>query len=96
MPGMYFFGFSRYSNCELVSKWNFGIGSGVTYKSIVVPGDSLLLVGIGVGVTLNGTGLATEKTVQVWADLVSLTLLQGVALSASGLEEVGTLLDITY
>lgn len=67
-----------------------------TYKSIVVPLDSLLLVGIGVCVTLNGTGLATEKTVQVWADLVSLTLLQGVALSASGLEEVGTLLDITW
>lgn len=66
-----------------------------TYESIVVPGDSLLLVGIGVRVTLNGSGLATEKTVQVWADLVSLSLLKGVALSASGLEEVGTLLDIT-
>ena len=66
------------------------------YKSVVVPGDSLLLVGIGVRVTLNGSGLATEKTVQVWADLVSLTLLKGVALSASGLEEVGTLLDITW
>lgn len=67
----------------------------MAYKSIVVPGDSLLLVGIGVRVTLNGSGLATEKTVQVWADLVSLSLLKGVALSASGLEEVGTLLDIT-
>ena len=67
-----------------------------TYESIVVPSDSLLLVGIGVRVTLNGSGLATEKTVQVWADLVSLTLLKGVALSASSLEEVGTLLDITW
>lgn len=67
-----------------------------TYESIVVPGDSLLLVRIGVRVTLNGSGLATEKTVQVWADLVSLTLLKGVALSASSLEEVGTLLDITW
>ena len=67
-----------------------------TYKSILVPGDSLLLVGVGVGVALNGTGLATEKTVKVWTDLVTLTLLEGVALSTSGLEEVGTLLSVSY
>ena len=68
----------------------------LTYESVLVPGDSLLLVGVGVGVTLNGTGLTTEKTVKVWTDLVTLTLLESVALSTSGLEEVGTLLSVSY
>lgn len=54
-----------------------------------------MLVGVGVGETLNLTGLAAEETVQSRADLVALTLLQGVALSATGLEEVGTLLGVT-
>lgn len=95
VPGMYFFGFSRYSNCGRVS-----ISSGMVelqgaYESGVVPGDSLLLVGIGVCVALNGTGLAAEETEQVWADLVALSVTEGVALGASGLEEVGTLLGIT-
>lgn len=66
-----------------------------TYQGVVVPGDGLLLVGIGVCVTLNGAGLAAEETVEVWADLVALTLTESVALSASGLEEVGTLLCVS-
>lgn len=56
-----------------------------TYESVVVPLNTGLLVGVGVGVALSGTGLATEKTVQVGADLVGTTSLDGVALSATGL-----------
>jgi hypothetical protein len=41
------------------------------------------------------TSLTTEQPEQVWADLVSLTLTKGVALSASCLEEVGTLLCVS-
>jgi hypothetical protein len=55
-----------------------------------------LLVGIGVLEASDGTSLAPEQTVEVRADLVSLALLEGVALGASGLEEVGTLLSVTY
>lgn len=67
----------------------------VVEQGLLFPGDTLLLVGVGVGETLNLTGLAAEETVQSRADLVALTLLQGVALSATGLEEVGTLLGVT-
>lgn len=67
----------------------------MTYQSALVPGDTLLLVGVGVGEALDLTGLSAEETVQRGADLVALTLLQGVALGASGLEEVGTLLGVT-
>jgi hypothetical protein len=66
----------------------------VLEEGVLVPGDALLLVGVGVGVALNLTGLAAEKAVEHGADLVALTLLQGVALRAAGLEEVGTLLSI--
>ena len=66
-----------------------------TYQSVVVPFDSLGLVGIRVRVALDGTSVAAEKTVKVRTDLVSLALAQGVALSTSGLEEVGTLLCVT-
>jgi hypothetical protein len=34
--------------------------------------------------------------VEIRPDLVSLSLFEGVALGASGLEEVGTLLSVTY
>ena len=47
--------------------------------------DSLVLVGVGVRETGNLTGLAAEEAVEVGADLVALTLLQVVALSATGL-----------
>lgn len=66
----------------------------VLEESLVVPLDALLLVGIGVGVTIDGTGLSAEEAVQSRADLVAAVLLNGVALSTSGLEEVGTLLSV--
>lgn len=67
-----------------------------TYQGILGPRDTLLLVGIGIRETFHGAGLATEQTVQVGADLVALGLNDGVALKASRLEEVGTLLVITW
>jgi hypothetical protein len=39
--------------------------------------------------------VTTEEAVEVRTDLVALTLTKSVALSASGLEEVGTLLCVT-
>jgi hypothetical protein len=39
--------------------------------------------------------VTTEKAVEIGADLVALTLTESVALSASGLEKVGTLLCVT-
>jgi hypothetical protein len=57
-----------------------------TYKSVFVPLNTGLLVGVGVGVTLGRTGLTAEKTVQVGADLVGTASLDGVALGATGLE----------
>jgi hypothetical protein len=66
----------------------------VVEQRLLVPGDALLLVGISVGKALNLTTLAAKETVQLRADLVALTLLQGVALSTSCLEKVGTLLGI--
>jgi hypothetical protein len=39
--------------------------------------------------------VTTEKAVEIGADLVALTLTESMALSASGLEEVGTLLCVT-
>lgn len=68
----------------------------IAYQSLVVPLDALLLVGVGVGVTLDRTGLTAPEAVQSRADLVAAVLVDGVALSATGLEEVGTLLEITY
>lgn len=68
----------------------------VLEESVVVPLNALLLVGIGVGVALDGTSLAAPEAVQGRADLVAAVLLNGVALSTSGLEEVGTLLDIAW
>lgn len=67
-----------------------------TYQSALVPLNTLLLVGIGVRVALNGASVTTEQTVQSRADLVATASLNGVALSATGLEEVGTLLSVTY
>ena len=62
----------------------------------MVPLDALGLVGVGVGEALDGAGVAAEETVEVGADLVALGLLEVVALLAAGLEEVGTLLGVTF
>lgn len=64
-------------------------------EGLLVPGDAGLLVGVGVAVASDGTGLATEEAVQERADLVAAVLLDGVALGTTGLEEVGTLLSVT-
>ena len=66
----------------------------VVEERVLVPGDALLLVGVGVRVAGDLAGLAAEETVELGTDLVALALLQGVALSAAGLEETGTLLSI--
>lgn len=55
------------------------------YQGVLIPGDTGLLVGIGVGVSLNGTGVTAEQTVKSRADLVGATSLDGVALSAASL-----------
>jgi hypothetical protein len=49
------------------------------------PGNALVDVGGGVGETLDLTGLSSEKTVEVRADLVGLAGTEGVALGTSGL-----------
>lgn len=58
----------------------------MAYQSVLIPGDTSSLVGIGVGVTLDGTSLTTEQTVQVRTNLVGATSLGGVALSTTSLE----------
>jgi len=66
-----------------------------TYQSILLPYDVFSLVGIGVREALNGSGVTTEEAVEVGANLIALALTKSVALSASGLEKVGTLLCVT-
>lgn len=56
------------------------------YQRVLIPGDTSLLVGVGVGVALGLTGLTAEETVQVGADLVGTTSLDSVALSATSLD----------
>ena len=68
----------------------------VLEEGLLVPLNALLLVGIGVGVAVDGASLAAEEAVQGRADLVAAGLVDGVALSATGLEEVGTLLGVTW
>lgn len=68
----------------------------MTYQSVLVPFDALLLVGVCVGVSLDGAGVAAEEAVEGGADLVAAVLLDGVALGAPGLEEGGTLLGVTW
>lgn len=56
-----------------------------TYQSALVPGNTGLLVGVGVGVSVDLTGLTAKETVQLGADLVATISIDGVALSATGL-----------
>jgi hypothetical protein len=67
----------------------------VLEEGLLVPLNALLLVGVGVGVAGDGASVAAEKAVERGADLVALALTKGVALGATGLEEVGTLLGVT-
>ena len=63
-------------------------------SDVIVPVDGALLVGVGVREAGNLARLAAEETVELRANLVALAGLQGVALCATGLEEVGTLLGV--
>lgn len=65
-----------------------------TYQSVLLPGHTGLLVGVGVGETLGLAGLTAEETVQVGADLVATAALDGVALRAASLEQLGALLGV--
>jgi hypothetical protein len=58
-----------------------------SYQSVLVPGDTSLLVGVGVGVAVGLTGLTAEEAAQVGADLVGTTSLDSVALSAASLKD---------
>lgn len=68
----------------------------VVEEGVLGPGDALLLVGVGVGEAVDGARLAAEEAVERGADLVAAALLEGVALCAAGLEEVGTLLGVSW
>jgi hypothetical protein len=63
----------------------------VLEQSVLVPGHLSLLVGVGVGIAINRTGLAAEEAVELRADLVGTIGLDGVALLAAGL--VGLAID---
>ena len=66
----------------------------VVEEGFVPPGDAGLLVGGGVGVSLGLSGLAAEEAVEVGPLLVGAALLDGVALRALGLEDLGPLLFV--
>ena len=96
VPGMYFLGFSRYLNWNTVSDISDCRRTlGNTNQGILVPDDALGLVGIGVGIALDLTGLATEEAEQRRTDLVAGTLFHGMTRVAAGLEELSTLLSVT-
>ncbi len=66
----------------------------VLEQRLLLPGDALALVGVGVGVAADGARLAAEQAVQRRADLVAAVLLDGVALRAAGLEQTGAFLCV--
>ena len=67
----------------------------VLEKGVLLPFDTLVLVGVGVRETGDLARLAAEETVKLRSNLVALAGLEGVALCAAGLEEVGALLHVT-
>lgn len=52
----------------------------------MVPGDTLFLVGVGVGETFDLARLAAEEAKEIRADLVGTAILEGMAGSTAGLE----------
>lgn len=64
-------------------------------QSVLIPMDSLGLVGIGVGESSDLARLAAEDSVKLRSDLVSLAGFQGVTLRTSSLEKTGAFLEIT-
>lgn len=67
----------------------------VLEKSIFVPGDSLLDVGVRVRESGSLASLASNDSAQVGSDLVLTTSFDGVALSATLNEQLLSLFDIT-
>jgi len=65
-------------------------------QSLLSPDNALLLVGIGVGETFYLSRLTSKQAVQVRTDLIRAAGLEGVALSAAGLEKVCTLSIIAF
>ena len=65
-------------------------------EGVVSPGDTRLLVGTGVGVSVGLSRLTSEKAVKIGSLLVGSTLLNGVALRALDLEDLGTLLLVSF
>jgi hypothetical protein len=61
-------------------------GAGGTYKSVLLPYNGLVLVGVGVVVALDLARLASKEPVQVRAHLIGLAFLERVALRASCLK----------
>lgn len=68
----------------------------VLEEGLLSPGDALVLVGLSVRETSSLTRLASEDTVQVRTDLVGTASLGGVALSATGLEELGSSSGVSF
>lgn len=64
----------------------------VIKQCVFSPNDSTLLVGRRIRVAFGLSALATEESVQVGTLLVGASLLDGVALGALGLEDLGSLL----
>lgn len=64
----------------------------VLEEGVFSPDDTTFLVGGRVRVAIGHTRLATEETVKVGSLLVCTTLFNSVALTALGLEDLGSLL----
>lgn len=56
-----------------------------TYESILVPYNSLVLIGIRVGEPLHLTALAAKETMEGWSDLVAFVGSEGVTLCTASL-----------
>lgn len=99
---MYFLGFSRYSNCSTAASQQTFDNSGgqrggvVTNQGIFVPLNALLLVGVRVGEARNLARLAAKEAVQRGTDLVGSSGVDGMALVAAGLEELGALGGVSW
>ena len=95
VPGMYFLGFSRYSNCDL-SVFVPSRPICISYQCILLPLNALGLVGVCVRETLDLASLSPEEAVEVGADLVALASAQVVALRASCLGCVSRSFDVCF
>lgn len=71
-----------------------GVGE-VLENGVGRPVNAFSLHGVGIGEVILCAGCPAEHTVQIWADLVGSALLECVALHATRLEQLGTLLCVT-